>query len=61
MTSIHTALDQAFITDHVDLPRPETTSTSIPFAAAAAIALPRPLASVDDTGRISFGASCRIK
>ena len=61
MTSIQSASDQELITDSVDLPRPETASTLISSAAGGATKLPRPLPSVGDTGRISFGASCRIK
>jgi hypothetical protein len=54
MTTIHSVSDQGSITDSADLPRPDTAS------AAARSALPRPLLSVTDTGRISFGAACRL-
>jgi hypothetical protein len=54
MTTIHSVSDQGSITDSADLPRPDTASVQ------TSSAMPRPVPSVNDTGRIQFGASCRI-
>ena len=41
------------VADNGDLPRPET-------AFGTGSVLPRPMPNVNDTGRISFGAACRL-
>lgn len=41
--------------DLADLPRPDAALTAV-----EPTALPRPLPAVTDSGRISFGAACRL-
>ena len=60
MTTFSFASHQASIADSADLPNPEMASTSISCELNTGIKLPRPLPSVIDSGRISFGASCRM-
>lgn len=43
-----------------DLPRPETAAAPASAGQHAPTVLPRPAPSVNDTGRISFGAACRL-
>jgi len=52
MTTFRFASNQVSV---ADLPRPDAASVQ-PVGGA----LPRPLPAVTDSGRISFGASCRI-
>jgi hypothetical protein len=59
MTNKTLALPQNSIADSADLPRPDAVfpvSDETSFGQA----LPRPLPDVNDSGRIMFGASCRI-
>jgi hypothetical protein len=60
MTTIQSASDQVFITDNVDLPRPDPTSAPVYAGLADGVASPRPLPCVNDSGRISFGAGFRL-
>lgn len=55
MTTFRTVSDRASL---ADLPRPDTDLTSV--QPDAGCALPRPLPAVIDSGRISFGAACRL-
>jgi hypothetical protein len=43
-----------------DLPSPKTTLAPDSAGNDAPSALPRPLPSINDTGRIIFGAGCRL-
>jgi hypothetical protein len=54
MTTIHSVSDQGSIADSADLPRPDTAS------AQTSSTVPRPVPSVNDTGRIKFGAAARL-
>jgi hypothetical protein len=54
MTTIHSVSDQGSITDDADLPRPDTAFVQ------TSSAMPRPVPSVNDSGRIKFGAAARL-
>ena len=43
-----------------DLPQPQTAFAPVSVGQDAGSALSRPAPSVNDTGRISFGAACRL-
>ena len=54
MTSINFVSDLCPITDSGELPRPDATAAVVSFGTNA------PLPSVNDSGRISFGAGMRL-
>jgi hypothetical protein len=56
MTNIASVSDQGSIIDNADLPRPVVGSVKN----SSYSDLPRPLAKVVDSGRISFGAGLRL-
>jgi len=60
MTIIRTLSDQDPLINCADLPPPDKASELISSAANASPTLSKPIPAVNDTGRIIFGASCRI-
>lgn len=60
MTDAITASNQVPVSETDDLPSPGEDSFSPSSGPGARITLPRPIPSISDTGRIKFGAACRI-
>lgn len=48
------------VADMTGLPSPDTAADATSSDQVATKALPRPMAAINDTGRIKFGAACRI-